>query len=86
MASEPDGNQTVSDQLQKVLVSVSVDRTRFAEVVEAVRRTGLLSDVREMPFLHKVGGAVTPESIPTLEAVDGVQKVRKGGSVEATAT
>lgn len=86
MASAPDGNRTVSDQSQKVLVSVSVDRTRFAEVVEAVRRTGLLHDMREMPFLYKVGGAVTPEAIATLEAVDGVRKVRKGGTVEATAT
>ncbi|MFD3467249.1 hypothetical protein ACFWWM_12915 [Streptomyces sp. NPDC058682] len=51
-----------------------------------MRRTGLLYDMLEMPFLHKVGGAVPPESIPALEAVDGVQKVRKGGSVEATAT
>lgn len=85
MASAPDGNQTVSDQSRKVLVSVSVDRARFAEVVEAVRQTGLLRDMREMPYLYKVGGSVEPESIPALEGVDGVRKVRTGGVVETTA-
>ncbi|MEU9965551.1 hypothetical protein [Streptomyces malaysiensis] len=55
-----------------VILSVAPDR--FAQVVEAARRTGL-TVTGEQPVLGSLSGTIAEDRIPALEAVDGVESV-----------
>jgi hypothetical protein len=70
-----------SPQSAPVAVILAVDPDRFAEVVEALRRAGL-TVASEQPALGTLSGTVAQGRIPALEAVDGVESVDRGGTVQ----
>jgi hypothetical protein len=70
-----------SPQSEPVAVILAVDPDRFAEVVEALRRAGL-TVTSEQPVLGTLSGTVAQDRIPELEAVDGVESVDRGRTVQ----
>ncbi|CAL9387947.1 hypothetical protein SUDANB6_01199 [Streptomyces sp. enrichment culture] len=71
--SGPDASRVVG-------VILAVDPDRFAQVVGALRRTGLRV-TGEQPLLGSLSGTVAEERVHALEAVDGVLSVDLDGSV-----
>lgn len=69
-----------SSQSAPVGVILAVDPDRFAEVVEALRRTGL-TVTGEQPILGTLSGTVPEDRIPALEAVDGVDSVDRDRTI-----
>lgn len=59
---------------EPVGVILSVDPGRFAEVVEALRRTGL-TVTGEQPVLGTLSGTIAADRIPELARLDGVETV-----------
>jgi len=55
-------------------VIVSVDLDRYAQVVEAARRVGLVV-TSEQPVLGTLSGTITEDRLPALQALDGVEAV-----------
>ncbi|WP_326588680.1 hypothetical protein [Streptomyces sp. NBC_01294] len=64
----------MSEASEPVGVILAVDRGRFAEVVEALRRAGL-TVTGEQPTVGTLSGTVAEDRIPALAAVDGVRAV-----------
>ncbi|WP_425246176.1 hypothetical protein [Streptomyces sp. NEAU-NA10] len=63
-----------SSHAEPVGVILAVDPDRFADVVEALRRSGL-TVTSEQPILGTLSGTVAEDRIPALRAVDGVESV-----------
>lgn len=55
-------------------VILAVDPSRFADIVDALRRKGL-TVTGEQPTLGTLSGTVAEDRIPALETVDGVESV-----------
>lgn len=64
----------MSESSKPVGVILAVDPGRFAEVVEALRRAGLVV-TSEQPMIGTLSGTVAEDRIPALAAVDGVASV-----------
>ncbi|MCX5013272.1 hypothetical protein OG765_20100 [Streptomyces sp. NBC_00555] len=64
----------MSESSEPVGVILAVDPGRFAEVVEALRRAGLVV-TSEQPMIGTLSGTVAEDRIPALAAVDGVASV-----------
>ncbi|MFF3374055.1 hypothetical protein ACFYXF_14100 [Streptomyces sp. NPDC002680] len=69
-----------SSRSTPVGVIVAVDPDRFAEVVEAARRSGL-AVTGEQPLLGTLSGTIAEDRIPALEAVVGVESVDRDRAV-----
>ncbi|MEU6666244.1 hypothetical protein [Streptomyces sp. NPDC046727] len=55
-------------------VILSVDPDRFADVVEAARRSGL-TVTGEQPLIGSLAGTIAADRIPELAGLDGVEAV-----------
>ncbi|MFJ6757163.1 hypothetical protein ACIQNK_19340 [Streptomyces sp. NPDC091273] len=64
----------MSESSEPVGVILAVDVSRFAEVVEALRRAGL-TVTSEQPTVGTLSGTVAEDRIAALAAVDGVLAV-----------
>lgn len=71
MPAENNGSSSPEDVVQVVL---SVDPTRFAQVVAAARRAGLAVD-DEWPAVGSLSGRLESRLLPALREVDGVELV-----------
>ncbi|MFD3613399.1 hypothetical protein ACFWXA_36240 [Streptomyces atroolivaceus] len=55
-------------------VVVAVDLDRYAQVMEAARRVGLVV-TSEQPVLGTLAGTIADDRLPALEALEGVEAV-----------
>ncbi|UIX34828.1 hypothetical protein [Streptomyces sp. GQFP] len=69
-----------STRSEPVGVILAVDPDRFADVIEAARRTGL-TVTGEQPILGTLSGTIAEERIAALKAVDGVESVDRDRAI-----